>query len=426
LDWLLFQKGFLLFIEEEMAYKRRLAMAKWMETRDGQADIPYEGGVDPRAYESHWLELLRVRPNSPYSPAALYYLGFSRQARGELDSALVQFAQLTERYPESPYAQQALIFIGEHHFHAGDLPAAEKAYDQVLEYPESKYFDQALYKLAWTRYRASTYKTAISSFTFLLEESLRKGSRERQGMLTQEALQYTALSLAESDTLGDGGQDRAQTFGERLGDPKIAAHLLHKMAGIYMQQGRLDRARRALGTLLEAHPDYERHPQAMLELASAYDKDKAYGKAADLRERMTTLYGPGQAWYDRLDGIQQKETDSVLYQATLDAARHYLYEAKVLADQGGDTFARNRFYEKAIYLMDDFIRAYPSHSDIARLKYDQAEAYFAMDRFDAATRKYLEVSRSGDTRFTELAAYNAIVSAQEFLQGMKDGKPVAP
>src|SRR6188472_125814 len=125
------------------------------------------------------------------------------------------------------------------------LEKAAEAYDKVLDFADSKYFEQALYKLAWTRYRANAYKTAISSFTFILEESARKdNSQQTKSALTSEALQFAALSIAESDTSGDGGLKQSKAFADKLGDARLGAKLLHRMAVIYTQAGRMDRSKR--------------------------------------------------------------------------------------------------------------------------------------------------------------------------------------
>jgi TolA-binding protein len=370
------------------------------------------------------MELIRRFPSSPQIPAALYFLGYSRAARGESELALRHFEDLAARFPESPYAQQALIFVGEHYFNENDLARAESAYDQVLDHPDSKYFDQALYKLAWTRYRSNTYKSAISSFTYILEESQRNPDRKGKSLLTQESLQYTALSLAESDTTGDGGFTQTQAFGQRLGDPRIGAQLLHKMAGIYLQQGRLERAKRALGSLLQGYPGYSELPAAMVELAQAFDKEQNFTQGAEVREKILTQYGPGSEWYAGLtSNATRAYADSVVERSMDDLARHYLYEAKRVATAAPDAAEKRvRAYRKAISGYERFLAAYPEHPRATRYAYQQAEAYYAMQDYTGATRKYLQVSRGGHSKLSTIAAYNAIVAAQELIRKGEEEK----
>ncbi len=417
MDWLLFQRGYLRYTGEEDALKRRLALNRMLAEADPDAS-PADRPLDAQRYEEPWLELLRRYPGSPYVPATLYFLGYARTAQGNADAGLLHFEALAARFPQSPYAQQALIFIGEHYFNDNDLARAEKAYDQVLDHPDSKYFDQALYKLAWTRYRASTYKSAISSFTYLLQEAQAQ-PKQGKSLLTQESLQYTALSLAESDTSGDDGFEKSEEFSRRLGDPRIGAELLHKMANIYLQQGRLDRAKRAFEALVKRYPTYDQLPAAEIELAQAYDKDQDFSQGAEIREKVFDHYAPGTAWYQNLKTPEARAAaDTLLEHAMDEAARQSLYAAKQMPDSvAGGTAHRQFLYRKAIADYDRLLKAYPSHPHQARYLYQQAEAYYAMDDFAAAAKKYVAVSQTAaPPKLVVISAYNAIVAAQDLVR----------
>lgn len=426
MDWLLFQKGYLNYGQEEDGLKKRLAAYQWVEVQaGGKLPVPQaEPTVDPDAYELPWLELIEKFPDSPYRPAALYYLGYSRTLRGEPKAGLKYFEELAAKYPQALYAQQALIYIGEYYFNENQLEKAAEAYDKVLDYADSKYFEQALYKLAWTRYRANAYKTAISSFTFILEESARKDvSSQSKSVLTSEALQFAALSIAESDTSGDGGLNQSKAFADKLGDTRLGAKLLHRMAIIYTQAGRLDRAKRALESLMNGYPDYERMPEAIMELARAYEKEQNYQHAAEVREKIFRLYCRNGEWYKKLAKQDTRDiADSVSEQAIELVARHYLYEARQLEHASGEDARRRETYlRKAIDAFETFLGIYPENPNKAKYEYEEAEAYYSLADYAAAAKKYMRVSRMGDPKLKKAAAYNAIVAAQEMLSKTEEG-----
>src|SRR3954453_17203288 len=58
---------------------------------------------------------------------------------------------------ESRFLPEAWTRIGEFHFDNSELELAIAAYNRVLEFKDSPYFDKALYKLAWSFYRADKY-----------------------------------------------------------------------------------------------------------------------------------------------------------------------------------------------------------------------------------------------------------------------------
>jgi tetratricopeptide (TPR) repeat protein len=428
MDWLLFEKGYLGYGIEEDALKKRMASFQWLESQGGRTLLgASEPVIDPDKYERSWIDLVERFPESQYVPAALYYLGFTMTSRGEYAAGLKYFEELARRFPQALYTQQALIFIGEYYFNENNLAKAEEAYDRVLDFSDSKYFDQALYKLAWTRYRANAYKTAISSFTYILEENMKTGKDQNKNALTSEALQFAALSIAESDTSGDGGLKQSKAFASKLGDARFGAKLLHRMAVIYTQQGKLDRAKRALESLLNGYPDYEKIPEAMMELGRAYEKEQNFQKAAEVREKIFRVYHREGEWYKKLSSAESKaNADSVAEAAMDQVALHYLYEAKEIKPgaPGEASAQRETYYRKAISAYDAFLRVYPENRNKAKYNYQEAEAYFALDDYASAAKKYIQVSKMPDARLKTAAAYNAIVAAQEMLkqaEGDKDG-----
>lgn len=426
MDWLLFQKGFLNYGLEEDALKKRMASYQWLEAQAG-GRLPMgqsEPTLDPLNFEAPWKELIEKFPLSPWRPAALYYMGYTQTLRGETVSGLRYFEELAERFPQSLYAQQALIFIGEYYFNENKLEKAAEAYDKVLDFADSKYFEQALYKLAWTRYRANAYKTAISSFTFILEESGRKSKSAAKSVLTSEALQFAALSIAESDTSGDGGLNQSKAFADKLGDSRLGAKLLHRMAVIYTQAGRMDRSKRALEALMNGYKDYEKMPEAIMELGRAYEKEQNYQKAAEVREKIFRLYCRNSEWYNKVATSEAKRNADTVSEAAIElVVRHYLYEAKQLATAtGAQSVTRESYLRKAISAYEAFLTIYPENPNRAKYNYQQAEAYYSLGEFAAAAKKYISVSKMGDAKLRKAAAFNAIVAAQEMLKKAEDAK----
>ncbi|MDQ3000187.1 MAG: tetratricopeptide repeat protein [Fibrobacterota bacterium] len=428
MDWLLFQKGFLNYGLEEDALKKRMASFQWLEAQAG-GRLPIgqsEPTLDPQNFEAPWMELIEKFPQSPWRPAALYYLGYTQTLRGETVSGLRYFEELAERFPQSLYAQQALIFIGEYYFNENKLDKAAEAYDKVLDFADSKYFEQALYKLAWTRYRANAYKTAISSFTFILEESGRKSKSNSaaKSVLTSEALQFAALAIAESDTSGDGGLNQSKAFADKLGDSRLGAKLLHRMAVIYTQAGKMDRSKRAMEALMNDYKDYEKMPEAIMELGRAYEKEQNYQKAAEVREKIFRIYSRNSNWYTKVASSEAKRNADTVSEVAIElVARHYLYEAKQLATAtGAQAATRDSYLRKAISAYDAFLAIYPENPNKAKYNYQQAEAYYSLEEFEAATKKYISVSKMGDPKLKKMAAYNAIVAAQEMLKKAEDAK----
>jgi tetratricopeptide (TPR) repeat protein len=310
--------------------------------------------LDVAGFETPWKELIEKFPESPWRPAALYYMGYTQTLRGETVTGLRYFEELAAKFPQAMYTQQALIFIGEYYFNENKLEKAAEAYDKVLDFADSKYFEQALYK---------------------------------------------------------------------LGDSRLGAKLLHRMAVIYTQAGRMDRSKRALEALMSGYPDYEKMPEAIMELGRAYEKEQNYLKAAEVREKAFRQYCRNGDWYKKAPPSARANADSISEAAIEMVARHYLYEAKQLASATGEgARVRDTYLRKAVSAYESFLSIYPENKNRAKYNYQQAEAYYSLEDFGAAARKYMLVSKLGDPKLKKAAAYNAIVAAQEMLKKSEDAK----
>src|SRR5215475_4272026 len=91
------------------------------------------------------------------------------------------------------------VRIGEFDFDTpGLLPTAIAAYKKVAKNPKSKFYDIALYKLAWSYYRNNQFMEGIQAFDELVTYSDRM---EKQGQpkndLRGESVQYLAISFTD-------------------------------------------------------------------------------------------------------------------------------------------------------------------------------------------------------------------------------------
>jgi tetratricopeptide (TPR) repeat protein len=213
--------------------------AAWLEASDRWEAAGEESAPPPDKDYGPTIELFRRLieqwPGYRHLDGALYLLGYclSETGRGEEAKrswlALVCASRTTvasaEPYagcepivPDSALLAEVWFRLGEHDFDdaATDaLPAALDAYRRVLAWRDSPFVDEALYKLAWSHYRAEQYPEAIRRFTELLDLAESGGSE-----LREEAVQYVALCIAEDDWDGDARPDRASSL-ERVQDPRL-------------------------------------------------------------------------------------------------------------------------------------------------------------------------------------------------------------
>jgi TolA-binding protein len=352
--------------------------------------------------------IMQKYPKSDLAYAVRYSLAWCFNDIGRFDSAVAQMDSVALRYPTCQYAPQAWMYIGEYMFERTKLDVALKAYQSVLTYPESEWFDKALYKLAWAQYRLSNPEKAISSFLALVD--LGDKAPNGKSLLEKESIDYIAISFSETDITGEKGLERATNFVRRFGDPAKGTDIMHRLAVIYKEQGRFDMAQKTYRTLLKMYPDYKQSPLIESELLAVMEKS---GSVEETNIRNQEFFGK----YNRNGDWAKAQTDKGVVAKADSLSQNHLYDAAVsyhqLALQKSDTM----LYQTAAEGYGDFIKNYPASAHAGECHYNLAEIQFSLGNYQRAAEEYMAVSRRyPDPKYKETAAWNAIVASQNMLK----------
>jgi tetratricopeptide (TPR) repeat protein len=370
----------------------------------------------------------------PFADVAFYGLGYCLQAQGEFQEAAETYYNLCKNYPDSKFVPEAYFRIGEYWFDTYEKDHYKKAisyYEKVP--PETGFYDKALYKIGWAWYNMGDigqssleYEKAIDAFTTLIEES------EQKSVLTDEAMEFSAISLTEwatnpddetaitnalsnYDALFEGGKKRSYS-------PEI----LHQLADVYLyKQDKLKAATSIYEALLAKYPDYEKAPTVLDSLVEAYLRNEDYEGAHETRVRVVDNYGPSSAWYQR-----QKDMD--VRNEALKRWEKSLYEVAVYNHQKGeneaDSEANKPFYEEAINRYNQYITAFPTNFKSYHVNFYLAQTYDAVgdwrnagDQYQKTALGYVDEEHyeiaKWDERFTRKdALYNAVVTFDEIFR----------
>jgi TolA-binding protein len=120
-----------------------------------------------------YQRLLQEFPRSAEADAALYGWARTEQEQGRTDKALELFARLNREYPESRYWPDATFRLAKHHAALGDGAAAEPFIEQLANRlpPENELRSHARFLAAQSALKRQDWNSAATALDQLLSEN---------------------------------------------------------------------------------------------------------------------------------------------------------------------------------------------------------------------------------------------------------------
>lgn len=344
-----------------------------------------------RVYE-HWLA---SNLNDTRADRVLYQLARAYDSAGDTELALAVLSRLVTHYPDSTFMDEARFRQGELFFSQQDFNAAGDAFAAVvLNHPDSSYFQQSLYKYAWSQFKLGEYDRSTVAFLDLLQLRLRAaapaaGENSDAGRLAsmtrpeRELVDDTLRALSLTFAFLDGPDSINAWLDLRQGD---SAWLLYTRLGeLYREQERYLDAAGSYGAFVARDALHPYAPAASTTRIEAYQDGRFPGLVLEGKQEFVAAYGLDAPYWSAHEPGARPDVVNALKAHLSDLAVH----DHALAQESG--------------LAADYARA----ADW----YRRYLAYFPADP-ESAQRSFLLgeiLTESGDysgaTEFYERAAY---------------------
>jgi tetratricopeptide (TPR) repeat protein len=330
---------------------------------------------------------------------------------------------------DSRFLPEAWTRVGEYHFDNSELELAIAAYTRVLDYKDSPYYDKALYKLAWSYYRADNYPDAIKRFDELVVFSDKKKAESggEGSDLRTESVQYLGISFAEKDWNGDSiddaesGLERAEKFYRGRENEPHVREIFAKLGDIYFDETEYARAIEVYKRALTKWPYHPDNPKLQDRVVMAFERQRDFTHALGEREALARNYTKGTEWYkhnrDNEAAIQTAQDLAEL--ALVSAAVNHHKAAQDLkkmaaAQKRPDPKLLDNIqheYKQAAEAYEKYLEQYPNTRNTYEYSYSYAETLYYSGRFRDAAGAYEKVRDSKlDNKYVEDAAFNAVKS----------------
>jgi tetratricopeptide (TPR) repeat protein len=341
----------------------------------------------------------------------------------------------------SRFESETWLRIGEYHFDydvsSAGMANAISAYRRVLVDPEDRNYNLALYKVAWSYYRAFKYPEAIRNFAALVEwsDEERKKTGRAGSELRAESVQYLAIAFAYDDWNENQVPDPQEGFPtgiQRVQDASLiqqdrewTAEVYQGLGDVYFDEAKYPQAIEAWNLALKRWPNHPKSPEVQNNIARAYTRSNDQDAAVQARALLGN-YGEGSEWWNaNLEHpIEQRRAEQLAEEAMVNAAIYHHQTAQRLRrlgvqDRDPELIRQaQEQYSLAAKAYRSYIQRYPNSPQAYELQYNLADALFWSENYEEAAREYAAVRDSNlDDQYLSESARRVVESLKRLVDG---------
>ncbi|MCU7921239.1 MAG: tetratricopeptide repeat protein [Candidatus Thiodiazotropha sp. (ex Dulcina madagascariensis)] len=315
---------------------------KLLQSSEPERPSEVELAKSVRLYE----ELLRKDPDYASRDLVLYQLARAYELQGDMPKMMQALQELVTRHPQSPHWQEAQFRRGERFFVVQRFGQAEKAYGAILARKEgSRYFDRALFKHGWSRFRQRNIEQGLDSFTHLLDRNLGDSPQVNAAKLSpadQELLKETlrVISLTFSEL---GGAKRIRRYFDAKGHRSYEYMIYQGLGDLYLKQERIQDAAEAYLAFVELSPDHPQSPRLAVRVVENYTKHGFPALAVESKKSFVKHYAVGSEAWKKQQASDQTWLDGQLRTYLKELAEYH----HALAQQAKKRRTKNAAAEQA-------------------------------------------------------------------------------
>ena len=357
-------------------------------------------------YES----LLKNYPNYPNSDAVLYQLSRAYEALGDSAKDLSTLDRLVARFPTSRWFIEAQFRRGELLFSAKKYTEAAKAYTAVVNGgTASGFYDQGLYKQAWSLFKLSRSDDSAEAFLKLLDRVLiRKGELRSAKSLSrpERELSSDALHTIAVLAFDEDGPNSINTLFNKRGDPVYGYMLYASLGDLYLEKERYQDAAQAFTAFSVRHPDARQAPTLQSRAIEAYQKGGFAARVLEAKQEFVERYAfTAPFWTNRKRG-DAPEVVTEIKSHLKDLAQYY--HAQASKDKKPED------YTTAAHWYRSMLDSFPDDANAPNTRYLLGELLFDAGRYAEATQEYEYTAYNYPQHAKSAAAgYAALVSYQK-------------
>jgi TolA-binding protein len=360
-----------------------------------------------------YQQLLEAYPDYRRNDTVLYQLARAYETGGRTDEALEVLEELVSRYPDTLLIDEVQFRRGEMLFLRKRYNESEAAYQVVVRYgEESRFYEQSLYKLGWSRFKLAWHEDSLAPFFELLDRKIRdieigEGEERLQSLkraereLVEDTFRVLSISFSYID-----GANSIDTFLAGHGNPHYSYVIYRNLGNLYLEKERYQDAAETYEAFVAHDPYHAKAPLLQVEVIEAYKQGGFPSLVLDGKKAFVERYGMDGEFWIRNPRESNAEVAADLKANLTDLAQYYHAEAQ----KDGEI----NDYQEAANWYRKYLAYFPGEADSANTNFLLAEILFESEDFQAATVEYERTSYEYEAHEKSAeAGYAAILAYRE-------------
>ncbi|WP_144393435.1 tetratricopeptide repeat protein [Pleionea sediminis] len=347
-----------------------------------------------------------------------YQLARALALDGRSDESLVELDNLADQHEQADELVEVQFRRGEAYFLRREYREAADAYKNVLSMgKDTEFYDKALYKNGWSRFKLFDYEGALENF-FPLLERLKEGAdvNEDVKMVTQELIKDTSRAISLSFYQLEGPTSVSRYFAEK-GRTEYEHEIYDDLAALYLKQERFQDAAKTYDAFVQQNPLHPKAAFFQLNVIKTYVEGGFPSLVLPAKESFLKQFGvKSEYWTQADDNLKATLKPNVITNLE-EVSSHYHAKAQREKSKSSYLVAAD-WYSHFLELSQDEKDVAPYHFLMAEAFYDAKEYQRAIKEFDIIAYQYQTYAKR------EQAAYN-ILLAYQALEQQTDPKNVA-
>jgi cellulose synthase operon protein C len=386
------------------------------QLKQAEASSPAKGVWSTQDYR-HVIRLydnlLRAYPKHPDNDRVLYQLGKAYEYVGEPHRALETLDRLVADYPSSAHRDEVQFRRGELLFVMKSYDSAESAYQAVLDEGDaSEFYERALYKHGWARFKQVHYEKGLDSFFAVLDRKL-IGRYPGEG----EIADISFLTRGEKELLDDTFRVISLSF-SYLDGPKSINRFLSQarprdyefrvyrhLGDLYLKQERIRDAAETFNAFARRHPEHVQAPLFQVRVIEAYKQAGFASLVLETKKEFVLRYGIGSEYHKRHQSAGGYDRILPHLKANLDDLARHFHASAQKTKQSTD-------YQEAARWYRIFLSSFPHDPQAPDMNFLLADILFEDKRYLEAVMEYEQTAyryprhaKSADAGYAALLAY---------------------